>query len=194
MNLQVNLLKKSEQRFQGVVSLKVMAFGAAGILAAVTLLTVSLSAAARMRLNAQAERVRMEWKEVDAPSVRARANQTALDANRKVLAIAEGRAESGVIPMYRVLLAVQENIPERMAIGVLRAGEEQGADKKIEKVLSFSGRARGELTAVEARRNLNRNATLQQFCGELRLISSQRAEGDNWIFALEGRRAAEGSP
>jgi hypothetical protein len=70
--------------------------------------------------------------------------------------------------------------------------EDSLADGKPNYTLRFSGRAQGELTAVEAKRQLNENAEVRGFCGEVKLVSSQRETGEIWIFALDGHRLAEG--
>jgi hypothetical protein len=59
--------------------------------------------------------------------------------------------------------------------------------------LRVSGTANGELTAVDAKRQLNANADLRKFCGEIKLISLKRYFGDAWAFSLEGHRSAGGA-
>jgi len=74
------------------------------------------------------------------------------------------------------------------------AGQEQASDEDpVYYTLRFSGRSLGELTAVDAKRQLNADAGLRRFCGEIKLVSSQRESGETWIFALEGRRMAGGA-
>jgi hypothetical protein len=95
--------------------------------------------------------------------------------------------------MFRILRAVQSRIPAQMTVENLYAGFEQDSDKDpISRTLRLSGRSQGELTAVDAKRQLNADAEVRGFCGEVKLVSSQREMGEIWIFSLEGRRSAGG--
>jgi len=75
----------------------------------------------------------------------------------------------------------------------MRAGilESESQDQPSFYQLRLSGRALGELVAVEAKRKLSGNSDITGFCGDVRLISSEREAGDVWTFSLEGRRAQE---
>ena len=96
--------------------------------------------------------------------------------------------------MFSILYAAQSRIPAQMALDNFYAGLEQASSTDpFYYVLRFSGRSQGELTAVEAKRLLNADADLRRFCGEVKLVSSQRESGEIWIFALEGRRLAGGA-
>ena len=65
MNLQVNLLLKSERRYQGMVSMKVLALSSVSVLAAVTILVFLLAGISRMTLNSNLDRARHEWNLLD---------------------------------------------------------------------------------------------------------------------------------
>jgi hypothetical protein len=96
--------------------------------------------------------------------------------------------------MYSVLRSVQENVPAQMMLYHFSAGAEQVSEKDpLTCTLRISGTANGELTAVDAKRQLNADAGLRSFCGEIKLISSQRHFGESWAFVLEGCRLAEGA-
>jgi len=115
--------------------------------------------------------------------------------NQKTLDLLEQWTQGGRAPMYTVLRAVQMEIPPQMQFSTLFAGirEEDEVPKGSYYILRLNGRAQGELVAVEAKRKLNTDAEVRGFCGEVRLISSQREVGDSWTFALEGRRRAGGA-
>jgi hypothetical protein len=191
VNLQVNLLKKTERRYQGIVSMRVMALGSVSVLAGITILVFSLAGISKMTLNANLERARHEWTRLEPLAAVVRTGQAAVAANRKTLSDLDHWSQGGHFSMYGILRAVQSEIPAQMVIDHLYAGLEQAADNEpAYYTLRFSGRARGELTAVDAKRQLNSSAELRRFCGETKLVSSQRESGENWIFAMEGRRLA----
>jgi hypothetical protein len=193
--LQVNLLKKNERRYQGIVSMKVMALVSVSVLAGTTILVFLLAGISRMTLNSDLAKAKDEWGRLEPRAALVRNSQAAVEANLKTLAGLESWAQSEHLTMHRILRAVQSRIPEQMALEHLFAGLEQTADSDpIFCALRLSGRAHGELTAVEARRRLNTDGQVVGFCGEVRLVSSQRESGDVWIFALEARRAAGGTP
>jgi hypothetical protein len=191
MSLQVNLLKKSERRYQGIVSMKVMVLGSAGVLFGITFLVLSLAGISKMTLNANLERARREFERLEPQAATVRACHAATAANRKTLAELESWAQGDHLSMFTILYAVQSRIPAQMMLENFFAGMEQLGEKDpVYYTLRLSGRAQGELTAVDAKRQLNANAEVRGFCGEVKLVSSQRETGDNWIFALEGRRQA----
>lgn len=194
MSLQVNLLRKADRRYQGIVSMKVMVLSSVSVLAGITILVFSLAGISKMTLNANLERARREWTRLDPQAAVVRRCQSAISANRKTLSGLESWAKGDHLSMFNILRAVQSEIPAQMTLEHLYAGLEQLADKDpVYRTLRLSGRSQGELTAVEAKRKLTASAEVRGFCGEVRLVSSQRETGDIWIFALEGRRlAAEG--
>lgn len=191
MSLQVNLLKKTERRYQGIVSMKVMALGSVSLLAGITILVFSMAGISKMTLKSNLDRARREWGRLNPQAAVVRSLQTASAANRKVLSDLGSWAKDDQPAMFDILYALQSNIPAQMALENFYAGLEQASDTEAYYTLRFSGRAQGELTAVDARRRLNAHESLRRFCGEIKLVSSQRETGDTWIFALEGRRLAE---
>jgi hypothetical protein len=163
------------------------------LLVAITVLVFLLAGISRMRLNANLDRTRRASDRIEPQAVLVRNAQAATIANRKTLADLQKWAQADHFPMFSLLRAVQSRIPARMTLENFYAGlEDSLADGKPNYTLRFSGRAQGELTAVEAKRQLNENAEVRGFCGEVKLVSSQRETGEIWIFALDGHRLAEG--
>jgi len=194
MSLQVDLLKKTERRYQGIVSMKVMIMGSVGVLAGTTMLVLSLAGIWRATQNANLKRAHREWARLSPMSAAVRANGMAAEANQKTIARMDVWAKGGSVPMYTILRETQRDIPERIQLNNLYAGILEGDEEAPSYyVLRLSGRALGELVAVEAKRKLTRNKNVQGFCGNVRLVSSEREAGDVWTFALEGRRLAGGT-
>lgn len=194
MNLQVDLLTKAERRYQGMVSMKVLALGSLSVLVGISILVFLLAGISKITLSSNLEHARQEFGQLDPQAAMVRKNQAAIAANRKTLAELEGWSKVGSLSMSGILRAVQREVPAQMVVENLYAGMEQAGDKEpVYYTLRLSGRARGELTAVEAKRQLNANAEIRGFCNEVKLGSSQRESGESWMFALEGRRLAGGS-
>lgn len=195
MSLQVNLLNKTERRYQGIVSMKVMVLGSVGVLVGVTVLVLSLAGISKMTLNANLDRAQREWDRLNPLATAVRNSGYAATENQKTLDKLEGWAKGGRAPMYTVLRAVQGDVPLQMQFSTLFAGirEDETSPTESYYILRMNGRALGELVAVEAKRKLNADAEVRGFCGEVRLISSQREEGDSWTFALEGQRRTGGA-
>lgn len=193
MSLQVDLLKKTERRYQGIVSMKVMILGSVGVLVGTTVLVLSLAGISRATQNANLKRARREWDRLNPLAAAVRANGVATEANQKTMARMEAWAQGGSAPMYTILREVQREIPQKIQLNNLHAGIVEGReDQPPYYMLRLSGRALGELVAVEAKRKLNGNDDVQGFCGDVRLVSSERETGDVWTFALEGRRPVGG--
>jgi hypothetical protein len=191
MSLQVDLLKKVERRYQGIVSMKVMAIGSVSVLVGVTILVFLLAGISKMTLSANLDRARNEFGRLDPQAAMIRNGQAAIDANRKTLEDLKNWSQGEHIPMFSILRSVQREIPAQMALENLYAGLESEAEAgPVYFILRLSGRAQGELTAVDAKRRLNSSAELRRFCGETKLVSSQREAGEKWMFMLEGRRLA----
>jgi hypothetical protein len=194
VNLQVNLLKKTERRYQGIVSMKVMVMGSLGVLIGTTVLVLSLAGISKATQNANLNRARREWDRLKPLSAVIKANGAAAEENQKTLKRIDNWVKGGSAAMYTVLREVQREIPERIQLSSLQSGilEGEGGDPSYY-ILRLSGRALGELTAVNAKRNLNNNPAVHAFCSDVRLISSERESGDVWAFALAGRRPVEGA-
>ncbi|NOU36749.1 MAG: hypothetical protein HOO88_08265 [Kiritimatiellaceae bacterium] len=194
MSLQVNLLKKAERRYQGIVSMKVMALGSISVLASITILVFLLAGISKMTLNSNLDRARHEWERLDPQAAVIRSGESAITANRKTLLELNAWATGDHPSMFNILLAVQSQVPAQMSLENLYVGLDQVSDTNSASsyVLRLSGRAQGELTAVDAKRRLNSSAGLRSFCGEVKLVSSQRESGEIWLFSLEGRRPAGG--
>ncbi|MFA7368735.1 MAG: hypothetical protein WC334_03730, partial [Kiritimatiellales bacterium] len=164
------------------------------VLASVTILVFSLAGISKMTLGANLDRARREFSRLDSQAAAVRNDQAAIDANRKTLSDLEKWSQGDHFSMSVILRAVQSEIPAQMALENLYAGlEQEDSTKPVYYTLRLSGRALGELTAVDAKRQLNSSAELRRFCGEAKLVSSQRETGESWIFALEGRRLAGGA-
>jgi len=163
-------------------------------LAGVSFILLLLAGLSRRSLNGDLKRARRELDGLRMEEAAVRKAQATAASNRDLLSRLENGARGDRPQMYSVLRAVQENVPSRMELYHLSAGVEQGLENGSPAgTLRISGTATGELTAVEARRQLNANARLRSFCGEIRLGSLRRYSGDSWAFALEGNRSAEGA-
>lgn len=196
MSLHINLLKKTERRFQGIVSMKVIVLGSVSLLASITVLVFLLAGISRVRLNSNLERTRHASERIEPQAALVRNAQAATAANRKTLAELKSWAEGDHPVMFGILRAAQSQIPAQMALENFYAGlDQEGIGKEASSyyILRLSGRVRGELTAVEAKRQLNADDGLRRFCGEIKLVSSQREVGETWIFSLEGRRLTGGA-
>ena len=195
MSLQVDLLQKHERRYQGIVSTKVMVLGSVSVLVGTMVLVVSLVMLSKATQNSNFRRVQREWDRVNPLATEVRQNGVAAEENKKTLEKMELWAKGGSAPMYTILREVQREIPPLVQLNNLRAGIQEGGEEEPSYyILRLSGRALGELVAVEAKRKLNSNNNVKSFCGNVRLVSSEREDGDVWTFALEGRRSEEGTP
>ena len=195
MSLQVDLLKKTERRYQGIVSTKVMVLGSAGVLIGTMVVVLTLATLSKATHNANFTRAQREWDRLNPLATVVRQNGAAAEENKKTLQKMDLWAKGGSASMYTILREVQREIPAMIQLNNLRAGILEGEEKEPSYyILRLSGRALGELVAVEAKRKLNSNNNIKAFCGNVRLVSSERESGDVWTFALEGRRQEEGTP
>lgn len=196
MNLQINLLKKNEQRYQGIVSMKVLVVGASAVFIGILVIFFLLAVIAKGSLNASLEHARREWARQEPVEAAIRRQSEAAACNGRTLSMLEGWAERTGAPMYQIMHELQCSVPAQMQFSRLYAGVMPNENSgKPEYQLQLSGWAVGKggnLLAVEFKRSLNANEVIRNFCGEIRLVSSQREMGEVWLFALEGRKTVEG--
>ncbi|GEM_PF-1304067 len=195
MNLQINLLKKSEQRYQGIVSMKVLIAGSIAVFVGILLIFFLLSSVARVTLNANIERARRQWSRQESIVTAIRKQSEAAASNHRTLTVLEGWSKRTGAPMYKIMHELQRSVPAQMQLSRLYAGimPNEGSGRS-EYQLQLNGWAVGKggnLLAVEFKRSLNANDVIRNFCNEIRLVSSQREMGEVWIFALEGRKPVE---
>jgi hypothetical protein len=188
MNLQINLLMKTERRYQGMVSMKVIVLGSVSVFAGIAALVFSLAGISQVTHNANLDRARREWERLEPQSAAVRNAGFAATANQETLEKLNAWAGVGGVPMHRVLQAVQRETPDLIQFSNLSAGMRTEIDGQTFYALQINGRAMGELVAVDAKRKLNATPEVRDFCGEVRLVSSQRELGEKWVFLFEGRR------
>jgi len=198
MNLQINLLKKSEQRYQGIVSMKVIVLGSAALLIGILALFFLLSGIHKVTLMAHLERTRREWARLEPGSQVVRRQSDAARANRRAYKNVQGWAKRTGAPLYKIMRELQRSVPVQVQVFRLEAGVFPSLKNgNPECSLQLNGRAEGtggEMLAVELKRNLNGSSEVRSFCNEVRLVSSQRETGDAWVFSMEGRREIGDAP
>lgn len=192
MSLQVDLLKKTERRYQGIVSMKVIVLGAASLLIGIAILVFSLAGISRVTLNANLDRAQREWDRMEPQAEIVRRAGIAVKSNQDVLKQISAWSGEDAVPMYQVFRSVQSEIPKHVQFNSIVASVREDSDQKPFHLLQINGRAMGELVAVDTKRKLNSNESVRAFCEEVRLVSSQRGLGDEWTFSFEGKRMLEG--
>jgi len=198
MNLQINLLKKNERRYQGIVSMKVMVMGAIAVFGGILLLFFMLSGIAKVTVLANLDRTRKDWILQMPVSAIIRMQTEAAALNRRTSASLDEWSERTGAPLHKIMRELQGSVPAQVQLSRVYAKIiEAGSSGQPECVLQLSGWAVGEggdMLAVEFKRNLNNSKELRSFCDEVRLISSRRETDDSWVFSLEGKRMIEEAP
>jgi len=198
MNLHLNLLKKNERRYQGIVSMKVMVMGAVAVFGGILLLFFVLAGIAKVTVMANLERTRRDWTRQEPLAAVIRMQTTAASENRRTRASLDEWSERTGAPIHKIMRELQGSVPTQVQLSRVYAEIiESGSSGLPECVLQLSGWAvgeGGEMLAVEFKRNLNNSKELRSFCDEVRLISSRRESDASWVFALEGKRIIEEAP
>ncbi len=198
MNLQVNLLKKNERRYQGIVSMKVMVMGAVAVFGGILLLFFVLAGITKVTLLANLERTRRDWARQEPLAAIVRMQTTAAAANRRTRVVLDEWSERTGAPLHKIMRELQGSVPTQVRLSRVYAEMiEEGSSGQPECILQLSGWAvgeGGEMLGVEFKRNLNDSKELRSFCDEVRLISSRRESDASWVFSLEGKRIVEEAP
>lgn len=193
MSLRVDLLKKNERRYQGIVSMKVMVLGSVGVLLGTSLLVLALALISQATQSSNYKRAKKSWEDIKPTVAVIKENGVAAEANRKTLERIDAWTKGGSVPMYKILREVQKEIPAEIQLQSMRAGilEGESEDQESYYILRISGLAIGALLPVDAKLKFNSNENITGFCGDVRLISSDPVGEDMRSFAIEGRRAQE---
>lgn len=185
-----NPLQKPGRESPGTANMKIWIL-AVCILTGFTGLIFLLTGISEAALRADLQRTRQELTLVNPSADVVRAAQAAESANRKMRSEIENWSLPARPPMYSVLRAIQENLPPQVMLYHLVA---EMKPEPLPCTLYLSGTVEGELVDVDAKRTLNADPCLRNFCGEIRLISSRRYFGKSRAFALEGGDPAGGDP
>jgi len=196
MNLQLNVLKKNELRYQGLLTVKMMVVGSVSILVAVLLLIFSSACIVNVALQAKLKHTRDEWVQMEPEVTVARAQLNAKVLNRQAEAALDKWSNRTGAPAYKILRELQKHIPDQMELSRLYMGLIQsGSTGNPECKLQLSGRVEGkELLTVKFKQSLNESESVKSFCGDVRLISSSRESDTSWLFSFEGKRIIREAP
>ena len=195
----VNLLKKSERRYQGAVSRRFMLVS----IVVTPILFIALLSGVKLiqygGVQADLKASREIWKTLEPKLAVALDQQRGLKTNRQALSLINGWKDSQV-SMEGLLLDIQEVIPEnvrltRVAIrsevkaSLYRDAEELGLDYR----LALQGVSQGEQaedTVINLRRDLLKKEHLSAIFDSVKLISMRKrsgADGENMReFSFEG--------
>lgn len=161
---------------------------ASAVFAGTAILLFLLAGILKITRHSKLEHVQSALEKLAPHAEQLRAVKEAVIINDKMIAAVDEWMEPGSPPMYRILRAVQENIPPQIVLYHVAAGiEEAVEDSPPARTLYLSGTAEGELVTVETKRRLNADADLHNFCGEIKFALSQRHSSKSWAFAFEGR-------
>jgi hypothetical protein len=188
MSFRVNLLNKTERRYQGIVSMKVMVLGSLSVLVGTTVVVLSLAGISQAGQKANLKRSRLEWDRISPQAEAVRVKGIAAEKNQKTLARLDVWVKGGNAPMYQILREVQKEIPAAIQLKSLRAGIMKGEDKNQSDfyMLRLSG-TDDEMVGTTAASALKANKIISNYCGEILLKASSSVNA----FAMEGRRPLE---
>ena len=195
----VNLLKKSERRYQGAVSRRFMLVSivVTPILFIAVLSGVKLIQYGGVQVDLKASRE--IWSSLEPKLAVALDQQRGLKTNRQALSLINGWKDSQV-SMEALLLDIQEAIPENVRLtrvsirsevkaSLYRDAEELGLDYR----LALQGVSQGEQaedTVINLRRDLLKKEHLSAIFDSVKLISMRKrsgADGENMReFSFEG--------
>lgn len=175
------------------VSYMKLFMGAASVLVFVTMALLISVFVSSWNVHRELQRARSEFDQLQPEAEKLRAVQRAETANRSMMEDFHQWSRQGGLPMYQTLRAVQESIPVQMVLYHFTAGIEAGHDEDaLVRSLYVSGSADDEQAAIEAKRKLNSDDRLRDFCGEIRLVTTHRYSGRSRAISFEGSLTVAG--
>jgi hypothetical protein len=201
----VNLLKKSEQRYQGVVSRQ---FVLIGIIAVPIMLIALLSAIKLVRyssIQSNLKSSRALWESLEPRIAQFQLQRQELASNQKALGLIEGWQASKV-PMERVLLDIQTAVPENIQLTRLSVrSEAKAAVYKSAKDMAMASRLilqgishgeRAEESVINLRKDLLTKESLASVFNSINLGSLRKRAGQGASstreFMIEGSSSEGG--
>ncbi|MEN7972990.1 MAG: hypothetical protein ABFR47_04055 [Verrucomicrobiota bacterium] len=201
----VNLLKRSERRYQGVVSRKFMQVG----IVVSSILFLSLFVGLRLvqyaGLQSNLRGSRIVWESLEPRLAVAKEQQRVLATNRQVLELLDAWRKSQV-PMEGLLLDIQEAIPENVQLMriSLRSNAKNSIARNADELklgysLTLQGVSQGEQAenaVINLRKGLQERDHLSTFFDSLKLVSMRKRQGRSGEnmreFSFEGLAAEDG--
>ena len=195
----VNLLKKSERRYQGAVSRRFMLVS----IVVTPILFIALLSGVKLiqygGVQADLKASREIWKTLEPKLAVALDQQRGLKTNRQALSLINGWKDSQV-SMEALLLDIQEAIPENVRLtrvsirSEVKASLYRDADElDLDYRLALQGVSQGEQaedTVINLRRDLLKKEHLSTIFDSVKLISMRKrsgADGENMReFSFEG--------
>ena len=203
----VNLLRKSEQRYQGAVSRRFLTISLVitPIIGIAMLSGVKLIQYTSVQSNLKSSRE--IWTDLEPRLALYKEEQHGLNTNRKVLDLVEGWRSEKIAP-NAVLEEIQELVPENTQLTRLsiRSTEQVAVVEKPEDValtygLILQGLSEGryaEDSVISLSKDLLEAPTLSSTFESIKLVSMRKREGKNGEnireFNLEGRSVEGGRP
>lgn len=201
----VNLLKKSEQRYQGTVSRRFILIS----VVVTPILLIAVFSAIKMvqytGVQSDLKAKRAIWENIEPQLALFNEKNQSLTINRKVLDLFEGWEQSQ-LPMAEILNGVQQIVPgniQLMRLSVRGAIDgsvyETPQDMELDYSMQVEGQAQGERAETDVWQfltDLNDNATISSQFATIRLAGSmrqiQRSNGESArTFRIQGSAEEE---
>ncbi len=201
----VNLLKKSEKRYQGTVSRR---FTLVSMVVTPVLLIAILGGVKLIQYGGVQSSLRSSqkiWDSLEPRLALAQEQQRGLKANREAIALINGWKDSQV-SMEGLLLDIQNVIPENIQLmrvsirsevktSVYRNGDELGLDYRLA-LQGVSQGAQAENSVISLRKDLLTKEHLSAIFDSVRLVSMRKHQGKDGEnmrqFSFEGRSSTGG--
>ena len=193
MSLHVNLMEKSERRYQGRVSLRAVGVVLLFVVTIVTIISFLGISSVRIGLGSKQKDVQGTWRQIKSESSDLRRMDQAGQANRKTHLALMNSLTGERIYRYSLLTEIQKHFSVQINLNYLFVGEETGYDSKPDTVVRLAGDSAGAndgLLPVRLKRTLSKIPEIIALGGAL-VLKESRPEDEFWSFMLEARQDAE---
>jgi hypothetical protein len=190
MNIHVNLLKRSEYRYQSPFDALRVASRACLGTTLLAIVVVLLASGTKMIRSSGLRNVNKEWSAIETTVSELKKIKAAEAANRKTRQTLEGSLEGARDDVHRQLIVIQETLPDQACLMHLYIGEEKGFDSKRYTVFRLAGETKGdqgEIAPVQWKRSLSKSETVLSVAGDVLLDRFKPEEDARWSFTLLAR-------
>lgn len=191
MSLHVDLLEKSEHRYQSGVDWKSLILWGFFVTTVLTLFLVLVASGVKLRRVSKMNVLKKDWAQIEKKVGELQAKDVAGKTNIKTYRTLKHSLDGEHEFRYRLLTEIQAGLYEQIRLNHLFIGQEDGYDDLSYKVLRLQGEAVGDggaMLPVKWRNVLISNPKICSVAGNVSLEKLIPEGNQHWSFMLKARR------
>lgn len=192
MSCRINLLEKSECRYQGLVSLNKVVLILFLAITAISIVSFLVVSSIRLGINTKLRNVEKTWSKIKDEAAELRRKDQAGIANEKTHMKLINSRDGEQINRYVILQRIQRCFPENINLQYMFIGQETGYDSNPYFAVRLAGTSAGEtgnMLPVRLKRELSEIEQIRLLGGDVVLKELESKDDEQrWSFLIEARQ------